>query len=107
MTDLLTPREYADYRRCSVRTLDRERAEGRGCPYVRLGGRILYRRADIDRHMEAQVRGGEERGREDRGDTGEAGGPCSAAGSIAASDTARAFAEGPKKAKHRAGASRQ
>ena len=31
-TDLLTPQEYARYRRCSVRTLDRERAEGRGCP---------------------------------------------------------------------------
>ena len=59
-TDFLTPREYARYRRCSVRTLDRERAEGRGCPYVRLGRRILYRRADIERHMEAHLRGARE-----------------------------------------------
>ena len=57
--ELLTPQEYAEYRRCAVRTLDRERAEGRGCPYVRLGARILYRRADIDRYMEAHVRGGD------------------------------------------------
>jgi hypothetical protein len=54
-TDLVTPKEYAHYRRCSVRTLDRERAEGRGCPYLRLGGRILYRRADIERHLAENV----------------------------------------------------
>ena len=57
-TDLFTPQEYANYRRCSLRTLDRERADGRGCPYVRLGARILYRRNDIDRYLEAHVRGG-------------------------------------------------
>ena len=62
-TDLLTPQEYARYRRCSVRTLDRERAEGRGCPYVRLGRRILYRRADIERHMDAHLRGAREAAR--------------------------------------------
>ena len=59
-TDLLTPQEYARYRRCSLRTLDRERAEGRGRPYVRLGRRILYRRADIERHMVAHLRGARE-----------------------------------------------
>ena len=58
-TELLTPQEYAHVRRSSVRTLDRERAEGRGCPFVRLGSRIFYRRRDIDRYIEAQVRGGE------------------------------------------------
>jgi len=57
MSDLLTPREYADYRRCSPRTLDRERAEGRGCPYIRLGGRILYRRSDIIQFLSSQIRG--------------------------------------------------
>ena len=55
--DLLTPREYACYRRCSVRTLDRERAEGRGCPYIRLGARILYRRSDIIHFLSSQLRG--------------------------------------------------
>ena len=58
-SELLTPQEYAHVRRSSVRTLDRERAEGRGCPFVRLGSRIFYRRRDIDRYIEAQVRGGE------------------------------------------------
>jgi predicted DNA-binding transcriptional regulator AlpA len=58
-TDLLTPQEYAKFRRCSVRTLDRERAERRGPPFVRLGARVLYRRSDIDRHIEASLRGGQ------------------------------------------------
>jgi hypothetical protein len=59
--DLLTPKETAMVRRCSQRTLDRERAEGRGMPYVRLGARIFYRRHDIERYLEAHVRGGERR----------------------------------------------
>jgi hypothetical protein len=54
--ELLTPPEYARQRRCSLRTLDRERATGTGCPYVRLGARILYRRADIERYIDAHVR---------------------------------------------------
>jgi hypothetical protein len=32
ISELLTPRECAEYPRCSVRTLDRERAELRGPP---------------------------------------------------------------------------
>ena len=35
--DLLTPPEYARYRRCSVRTLDRERADGVGCASTSAG----------------------------------------------------------------------
>jgi hypothetical protein len=61
--ELRTPQEYARYRRCSIRTLDRERAEGRGCPFVKIGGRVLYRRSDIERFIEANVRG---RGHNDR-----------------------------------------
>jgi Helix-turn-helix domain len=60
-TDLLTPREYASYRRCSVRTLDRERADGLGCPYIRIGARILYRRADVDHWLDAHRVGGDHR----------------------------------------------
>jgi hypothetical protein len=56
-TELLTPQEYARYRRCSVRTLDRERAVGCGCPYVKLGARILYRQSDIERFLAANIRG--------------------------------------------------
>jgi hypothetical protein len=56
LPSLLTPKEYAIYRRCSVRKLDRERAEGRGCPYIRIDGRILYRRADVDHFIESHLR---------------------------------------------------
>jgi len=59
VTELLTPQEYARYRRCSLRTLDRERAEGKGCRYVRLGARVLYRRPAIERYIMANVHGHE------------------------------------------------
>jgi excisionase family DNA binding protein len=55
--ELLTAAETARFLRCSVRTLERERAEGRGCRYVRIGGRIRYRRADVDAFITAHVRG--------------------------------------------------
>jgi hypothetical protein len=60
--ELLTPRECADYRRCSIRKLDRERAEGRGCPYVRIDGRIFYRRGDVDQFIESHLRLAGQRG---------------------------------------------
>jgi excisionase family DNA binding protein len=53
---LLTARETAQYLRCSLRTLDRERADGRGIPYVRIGARIRYRRADVEAFVAAHVR---------------------------------------------------
>jgi hypothetical protein len=56
-THLFTPKECSQYRRCSVRKLDRERAEGRGCPYVRIDGRIFYRRVDVDRFIGKHVCG--------------------------------------------------
>src|SRR3974377_579641 len=58
-SELLTPKECSEYRRCSLRKLDRERVERRGCPYVRIDGRIFYRRGDIDRFIIAHVCGGE------------------------------------------------
>jgi hypothetical protein len=56
-SDLLTPKECSAYRRCSLRKLDRERADGRGCPYVRIDGRIFYRRQDVDRFIASRIRG--------------------------------------------------
>jgi hypothetical protein len=53
---LLTTVEYARVSRRSPRTIERERSTGTGCPYVRLGGRILYRRSDIERHIEKNIR---------------------------------------------------
>jgi hypothetical protein len=54
-TELLTERETAEVRRCSTRKLQRDRAKGRGCPYVRIDGRIFYRRQDVDRYIAAHV----------------------------------------------------
>jgi hypothetical protein len=62
--DLLTAKECADYRRCSIRKLDRERAEGRGCAYLRIDHRIFYRKIDVDRFLAAHLCGGELRGAE-------------------------------------------
>ena len=53
---LLTALETAHLLRCSLRTLDRERAEGRGCPFIRIGRRIRYRRADVEAFVAAHVR---------------------------------------------------
>jgi hypothetical protein len=54
--EYITQAEYAQLRRCSVRTIERERLHGTGCPFVKLGGRVLYRRTDIDHFMAAHVR---------------------------------------------------
>jgi hypothetical protein len=56
-TELWTSREYAGYRRCSQRTVDRERERGDGCPYVRIGARIYYRPCDVERFIAAHVCG--------------------------------------------------
>jgi hypothetical protein len=58
-TDLLTEHETAELRRCSTRKLQRDRAEGRGCPYVRIDGRVFYRRQDLDHYIAAHVCPGE------------------------------------------------
>lgn len=59
--EFLTPRECAQLRRCSLRKLDRERASGIGPAFIRDNGRILYSRADVDQHLLAHRRGGEDR----------------------------------------------
>ena len=60
-SNLLTPRESAEYRRCSIRKQDRERADGRGPSYFRIDGRIFYRRSDVDAFLATRLRGGEDR----------------------------------------------
>jgi hypothetical protein len=57
-TELWTSRECAEYRRCSLRTLDRERERGDGCPYIRIGARIYYRPSDVEGFIAAHVCGG-------------------------------------------------
>ena len=56
LDDLLTQPEYADIRRCSERTVERERATGTGCSYVKIGRAIRYRRRDILKFIEKHVR---------------------------------------------------
>ncbi|WIH05522.1 helix-turn-helix domain-containing protein [Xanthomonas translucens pv. graminis] len=47
--------EAASYLGLSNSTLEKMRHEGRGPRYVRLGGRVFYRRADLDQYLEAGV----------------------------------------------------
>lgn len=43
----LTTDEYAALRKCSPRTLERERCSGTGCRYIRRGRKVLYRADDV------------------------------------------------------------
>jgi hypothetical protein len=54
---LLTEIEAAQLRRQSVRTLQAERLHGGGCPHVKLGRSVRYRRSDVLRFIESHVRG--------------------------------------------------
>ena len=54
--DLLTEAEAARLRRQSIRTLQAERVRGGGCPFVKLGRSVRYRRADVLRFIEANVK---------------------------------------------------
>lgn len=40
----------------STRTLERWRSVGKGIPYVKVGGHVLYRLTDVERHETANVR---------------------------------------------------
>ncbi|RFF50168.1 helix-turn-helix transcriptional regulator [Xanthomonas campestris] len=47
--------EAAKYLGFSHSTLEKMRHEGRGPRYVKLGGRVFYRKADLDAYVEAAV----------------------------------------------------
>jgi Helix-turn-helix domain len=53
---LLTQDEYAALRRCSPRTIERERASGRGCRYIKIGRGIRYKLADVLTFIERHAR---------------------------------------------------
>jgi hypothetical protein len=53
---LLTEQQLADHRQESVRTIQRERENGTGCPYVKLGRAVRYRKRDIIEFIERHVR---------------------------------------------------
>jgi hypothetical protein len=52
--DLITENEYAAARSVSVRTVQRERAQRVGPPFIKLGRVIYYRPAAIDAWLMAQ-----------------------------------------------------
>jgi hypothetical protein len=47
LDDLLVQREYARIRRCSERTVERERASRKGCKFIKIGRTVWYRKRDI------------------------------------------------------------
>lgn len=47
-SDLITEKEYAAQRRDSVRTVQRERAQRVGPPFIKVGRKIYYRPAAIE-----------------------------------------------------------
>ena len=50
--ELLTERDLAVLTRKSVRTLQGARSRGDGVPYVKIGGHVRYRMADIQRYLD-------------------------------------------------------
>jgi hypothetical protein len=53
---LLTEKQYAGIRQESERTIQRERESGTGCPFVKLGRAVRYRKRDISRFIEQHIR---------------------------------------------------
>jgi excisionase family DNA binding protein len=53
--DMLDRQPAADYLGLSVPTLDRKRVNGDGPPYVKIGSRVRYRRADLDAWLSQRI----------------------------------------------------
>ncbi len=51
--DILNTREAADYVRLGKPTLERFRVSGEGPIFVKLGGAVRYRKADLDTWLES------------------------------------------------------
>ena len=47
--------EAAEYLGLSHSSLEKMRLQGRGPRYLKLGGRVFYRRADLDAYLDAAV----------------------------------------------------
>lgn len=54
----LDTREAGHYIGIAPATLVTWRSRGEGPPFLKLGGRVAYRRSDLDAWLSAQVRGG-------------------------------------------------
>lgn len=57
--DLLTPRDAADYIGVTIATLAVWRCTGRyAIPYVKVGGRVRYRKTDLDAWLDSRLKDG-------------------------------------------------
>ena len=55
---LMDPHTLAEYLGVSVLTLADHRTRGFGCPYIKIGSAVRYRRSDVDSWLEANTRKG-------------------------------------------------
>ena len=53
--EYLPETEVSEIIKRSVHTLRKDRHQGKGLPYVKLGGQVLYRRIDVDEYMANHV----------------------------------------------------
>ena len=53
---LLNQKQLAKLLGCSARTLERQRLEGSGIPFLRVGSLVRYRLLDVSIYLEAQRR---------------------------------------------------
>ena len=54
--ELWTEQEHADYRKVSVRKIQRDRENGTGCRYVKIDRAVRYRKRDIIEFIERHLR---------------------------------------------------
>jgi hypothetical protein len=54
--ELWTEDEFAKHCRFSKRKAERDRAAGTGCPFVKLGRRVLYRAGDVEAWIAGNLR---------------------------------------------------
>ena len=57
----ISPKEAAEYLGVAVKTLEQWRMRRKNLPFVKLGSRVLYRIADLDKYIEAHLIPAEER----------------------------------------------
>ena len=55
-SELLNTTEAAEVLRLGMATLHRWRKAGKGPPYIEMGRKVYYRRADLERWVESQQR---------------------------------------------------
>ena len=56
MRELLSSSEAAKYLRIACQTLSKARCLGTSPPYIKIGRRVLYDRADLDRYLDSRRR---------------------------------------------------